>query len=89
MLYVNMADKTTAETWDLNERGGASGVERQILSLHQHDDYFLYVGKTNFMEDVSALVDVDIDWTDSDYQYGFFEVYTSSEHCSLPSERAV
>lgn len=67
VLYVNMLDKSTAKTWDLMEEYGKRSTERSILSLHQHDDYFLYVGRTNYHEDVSTLVDVDVDWSDTEY----------------------
>ena len=30
---------------------------------------------------------MDIDWTAGDYHYGYFEVYTNSDHCTIAKQR--
>ena len=50
-------------------------------------DYLLFAGKANYMRGMGDQLNVIIDWTNKDYFFGFFMVWTSENHCLTAEDR--
>ena len=49
----------------------------------------LFGGKANYMRGTGDQLNVIIDWTNKDYYFGFFMVWTSDDHCQTAEDRAI
>ena len=78
VLRVNLQDDEQAQQYSFMSDLDTfldNPIERKITKVKHEDDYFLFAGTTNYLEGVSDIADLDINWTKSNKQFGFFDVY--------------
>ena len=86
VLYANLLDDTVKpRLWSfMNEVQSWFNrpINLNLTQVQKNDDYYIYAGNTNFINSTQDLIDLDLDWTkEENKHYGFFEVYTDSDHC--------
>lgn len=83
VLFVDMLDTSTAYSFAIMDdkvETKSGSIFKTIASVHTHEDYFLYGGQTNYLSSPNVKY-LGLDWTDTNKKYGYFEVYTDSDHC--------
>jgi len=50
--------------------------------------FFFYGGNTNFIKGTGTENPISIDWTDSNYMFGFVALFTTVEHCRTYKDKA-
>ena len=78
-MYDFMSSKTSSL--------GGNSITQTIAGLYQDDDYYLYGGYSNYIEDSTETSSIDIDWSAGDNHYGYFQVFTNSDHCTIQKQR--
>jgi len=63
-MYDFMSSKTSSL--------GGNSITQTIAGLYQDDDYYLYGGYSNYIEDSTETSSIDIDWSAGDNHYGYF-----------------
>ena len=94
VLITNMKDNVGVSTYYFQpEQVEISGVQQEqyIMEFSQDrdDDYLLFGGKANYFRGTGDQLSIIVDWTQKDAYFGFFMVWTSTDHCLTPDDRIV
>ena len=90
VLYVNIADTSTARMFDFmssKTRSQGNKIEQRIFRIKQDYDYYIYGGQANYLESTTSTSSLELDWSAGNLHYGYFEVYTNNDHCTIQKQR--
>ena len=59
------------------------------MHFEKDDDYLLFGGKANYLRGTGDQLSIIIDWTGKDAFFGYFMVWTDTDHCLTPDDRIV
>jgi len=90
VIYTNLLDASSVKMFDftpsLNNYLG-NPISERIFHMEFDEDNYLYAGHSNFLPEDIETSSLQIDWTQNEWHYGFFNVYTNDDRCLTQSER--